>query len=153
MIIRIEDEINMIKKYLSIVTFTYGLNDITYTFEIEEQVKQYTIIKHLLQPIVENALNHGIRPTGRGGTLHVLAYEAEDNIYITIKDNGMGMPPEKAESLLDAPSASVYGGGYGIYNVQQRIQVYYGKEYGLTIRSSSDGTDVTMRIPKMMPEG
>jgi len=152
MIIRIEDEIDMIKKYLSIVTFTYGLNNITYTFEIEEQVKQYTIIKHLLQPIVENALNHGIRPTGRGGALHILAYETENDIYITIKDDGMGMSPEKAEGLLKSPSASVYGGGYGIYNVQQRIQVYYGKEYGLTIKSSSEGTDVTMRIPKIMPK-
>jgi len=152
MIIRIEDEIDMIKQYLSIVKFTYGLNDITYDFEIEEQVKQYTIIKHLLQPIVENALNHGIRPTGQGGTLRILAYQTDNDIYIVIKDDGIGMTEEKAKSLLTTPSASITGGGYGIYNVLQRIQVYYGKEYGLTIHSSPDGTDVTLRIPKMIKE-
>ena len=147
--IRIEDEIDMIRRYLSIVKYTYGLDDIIYEFKIEEQIKQYTIIKHLLQPIVENALNHGIRPTGQGGTLQILAYEAENDIYIVIKDDGIGMTAEKANSLLSAPPASVYGGGYGVYSVQQRIQVYYGKEYGLTIHSSSEGTDVTIRIPKM----
>lgn len=153
LIIRIEDEIDMIKKYLSIVKFTYGLDDVTYEFEIEEQIKQYTIIKHLLQPIVENALNHGIRPTGHGGTLCVHAYETEMGICIQIKDNGVGMTAEKTKSLLEAPSASVQGGGYGIYNVQQRIQVYYGKEYGLQIDSSPEGTTVTMCIPKRLEEG
>ena len=153
LIIRIEDEIDMIKKYLSIVKYTYGLDDVSYEFEVEEQIKQYTIIKHLLQPIVENALNHGIRPTGRGGTLSICSYEAENGICIQIKDNGVGMTPEKAKSLLEAPSASVQGGGYGIYNVQQRIQVYYGKEYGLQIDSSPDGTTVTMHIPKRLEAG
>ena len=151
MLIRMEDEIDMIKKYLSIVVFTYGFNDITFNFEIQEQIKQCTIIKHLLQPIVENALNHGIRPAGHGGILRVLAYEAENDIYIQIKDNGVGMTPEKASQLLQKPSASIYGGGYGIYNVQQRIQVYYGAEYGLHIESSPEGTTVTVHIPKMLP--
>lgn len=153
LIIRIEDEIDMIKMYLSIVTFTYGLDSIAYEFEIDEHITKYTIIKHLLQPIVENALNHGIRPTGHGGTLHITAFSEADDVYIKVTDNGVGMTTDMAQKLLNEPSANVLGGGYGIYNVQQRIQVYYGKHYGLTIDSVPEkGTTVTVKMPKVLPE-
>lgn len=153
LIIRIEDEIDMIKKYLSIVTFTYGLDNIDYKFEIDEHITQYTIIKHLLQPIVENALNHGIRPTKRDGILCISAFSEADDIYIEVSDNGTGMTADRAQELLKEPSANVIGGGYGIYNVQQRIQVHYGKQYGLTIHSiPQKGTTVLIKIPKVLPE-
>ncbi len=153
LIIRIEDEINMIQKYLSIVSFTYGLDNITYEFEIDKHITKYTIIKHLLQPIVENALNHGIRPNGLGGTLRITAFSEADNIYIEVMDTGIGMTADRAQNLLKEPSANVLGGGYGIYNVQQRIQVYYGKQYGLTINSiPQKGTTVLIKIPKVLPE-
>ena len=68
-------------------------------------------------------------------------------------DNGVGMSEEDAAHLLKEPSASVTKGGYGIYNVQQRIQLYYGKDYGLVIDSTpGEGTAVTMKIPKILPE-
>lgn len=153
LIIRIKDEIDMIKKYLSIVTFTYGLDSIAYEFEIDERITRYTIIKHLLQPIVENALNHGIRPTGRDGILRITAYSEADDIYIKVEDNGAGMTVDRAQNLLKEPSANVLGGGYGIYNVQQRIQVYYGKQYGLTIDSIPEkGSTVIIKIPMVLPE-
>lgn len=153
LIIRIEDEINMIQKYLSIVSFTYGLDNITYEYKIDEHITKYTIIKHLLQPIVENALNHGIRPTGHGGTLCITAFSEADDIYIEVTDTGIGMTADKAQKLLQEPIANVLGGGYGIYNVQQRIQVYYGKQYGLTIHSiPQKGTTVLIKIPKVLPE-
>ena len=153
LIIRIEDEINMIQKYLSIVSFTYGLDNITYEYKIDEYITKYTIIKHLLQPIVENALNHGIRPTGHGGTLCITAFSEADDIYIEVTDTGIGMTANKAQKLLQEPIANVLGGGYGIYNVQQRIQVYYGKQYGLTIHSiPQKGTTVLIKIPKVLPE-
>ncbi len=153
LVIRIKDELDMIKDYLSIVKFAYGLDNISCEFEIDEQITQYAIIKHLLQPIVENALNHGIRPAGCGGTLKINALAEEACICITVLDNGVGMSKEDSAHLLKEPSASVSKGGYGIYNVQQRIQLYYGKEYGLEIDSTpGEGTAVTMRIPKMLPE-
>ncbi|MBO5069401.1 MAG: histidine kinase [Roseburia sp.] len=150
LIIKIKDEFEMIKEYLSIEKFAYHLDNIIIEFEIDEQVAQYTIIKHLLQPIVENALNHGIRPSSRDfdGILRISATSENDCICIRITDNGVGMSPEYTAKLLSAPSASVSGHGYGIYNVQQRIQVYYGKEYGLQIHSTiGEGTAVTLRIP------
>lgn len=153
LVIHIQDELNMIKEYLSIVKFAYGLDDIVCEFEIDEQITQYAIIKHLLQPIVENALNHGIRPAKRNGILKIQMFSEEDIIRICVVDNGLGMSIEDAAQLLKGPSASVSKGGYGIYNVQQRIQLYYGKEYGLSIESvPGEGTTVTMKIPKVLPE-
>lgn len=152
-IIRIKDEIDMIKEYFNIVKFAYGLNNITCEFVIEEQVLKYAIIKHLLQPIVENALNHGIRPTGQGGTIGISVATNDDCIYIQVKDTGVGMSKEEAARLLEEPAASVTNGGYGIYNVQQRIRVYYGEKYGLQIASEvGKGTSVTIKIPKILHE-
>lgn len=150
LIIKIEDELEMIREYLSIEKFAYHLDNIVCDFDINEQLAQYTIIKHLLQPIVENALNHGIRPAGRdhNGILRISAVSEGDCICIRITDNGVGMSPEATEKLLMPPAANVAGHGYGIYNVQQRVQVYYGNEYGLKITSTiGEGTTVTLRIP------
>ena len=153
LIIKIKDEIDMITNYLFIVKYAYGLDNIAYDFEIDKQITQYTIIKHLLQPIVENALNHGLRPAKREGLLKIKAFEQDNLIYIQVIDNGIGMSKESAAHLLSEPSASVSGGGYGVYNVQQRIQVYYGKEYGLKIDSfAGKGTTVTMTLPKILAE-
>lgn len=149
-IIRIKDEIDMIKDYLSIEKFAYMLDNIRFEFEIEEQALQYTIIKHVLQPIVENALHHGIRTSGRDGLLKIKVFSEADNICIQISDNGIGMTTEETIQLLNAPKQNISQGGYGIYNVQQRIQLYYGKEYGLQIESIPDqGTIVSLRIPKI----
>lgn len=148
--IQLKDEVNMIKEYIKIVTFAYCLNDITYEFQIEDNIEHHMIIKHLLQPIVENAINHGIRPTKHGGHLRITMCSEDSLICIHISDNGIGIPPEKAARLLKEPSASVNNGGYGIYNVQQRIQLHYGKEYGLSIESTlKEGTTVSLRIPKV----
>ena len=153
LVIRIKDELDMIKDYLSIVKFAYGLENISCEFEIDEQITKYAIIKHLLQPIVENALNHGIRHAGNDGILTIQALAEDTCLCISVLDNGVGMSKEDASHLLKEPSASVSKGGYGIYNVQQRIQLYYGKEYGLKIDSMpGKGTTVTMRIPKILPE-
>lgn len=148
LIIKIEDEFEMIKEYLCIETFAYCLENVQFDFQIDEEIKPYTIIKHLLQPIVENALHHGIRPAEHNGLLKIKAFAENDCIYIQISDNGVGMSQEDTARLLTEPTASVYNGGYGIYNVQQRIQLYYGPQYGLTIDSViGSGTTVCLRIP------
>ncbi len=155
LIIRLEDEIEMVKEFLAVEKFDYQLNSIDFQFEVDERVRHHTIIKHLLQPIVENAVKHGLRPAGpdHRGVLLIQAFPEEDTICIRITDNGVGMPPENVQKLLTAPSASVCGHGYGIYNVQQRIQVYYGTQYGLQIESTiNQGTTVTLRIPASLSD-
>lgn len=155
LIIKLEDEIEMVKEFLAVEKFDYQLNSIDFQFEIDEQIKHHTIIKHLLQPIVENALKHGLRPAGpdHHGVLLIQAFPEEEQICIRVKDNGIGMPPENVEKLLTAPSASTCGHGYGLYNVQQRVQVYYGSQYGLQIESTvNQGTTVTLRIPATLSD-
>ena len=111
------------------------------------------MIKHILQPIVENAINHGLKPAKRKGILTITAISAENDVVINVSDNGIGISPETIDRLLKEPLPSRFSGGYGIYNVQQRIQLYYGQEYGLTIESTiGQGTSVHIRIPARMEE-
>ncbi len=148
--IRISDEIDMIKEYLSIEKFAYQLDNISFEFEIDKDIVDCKIIKHLLQPIVENALHHGIRSAGQDhdGLLKIHAFSNNDYIFIKISDNGVGMSSEEITKLLTPPSASTTEHGYGFYNVNQRIQVYYGNDYGLQVNSIIDkGTIVTLKLP------
>lgn len=149
-IIQIKDELEMIKDYLEIEKFAYMMDDLHYVVETEEDVLSCTIIKHVLQPIVENALLHGIRSMDREGLLTIKAFSEGENICISISDNGIGMSGEEIAMILSAPQQSTSKGGYGIYNVQQRIMLYYGENYGIQIESvPGQGTTVSLRIPKV----
>ena len=148
LLIKIKDELEMIKEYLFIQKSAYGLTDIEYVFDFDERVNNYSVIKHILQPIVENAINHGLKPAKRPGLLTVTAALEEGDVVIHVTDNGRGISPKTIDGLLKQPKSSRFSGGYGIYNVQQRIQLYYGEEYGLKIESVMDrGTSVQVRIP------
>ena len=149
LIIRMQDELAMVKEYLDVMKYTYCLDHIDYQFEVDEDVLQCTVIKHVLQPIVENAIHHGLRPLPQGGLLRICGHIDADCLCIQVIDNGKGMTAEETQKLLSKPSNSTYG-GYGIFNVQSRLQLQYGKEYGLTIETNEGkGTCVTMRIPKI----
>lgn len=153
LLIKIKDELEMIREYLFIQKSAYGLTDIEYMFDIDERVNDYSVIKHILQPIVENAINHGLKPAKRQGLLTITASLEEGDVVIHVTDNGLGMAAETMEKLLKQPLPSRFSGGYGIYNVQQRIQLYYGEKYGLKIESvMGRGTSVHVRIPARMEE-
>lgn len=148
LMVNMQSEFDMIREYLRIEKFTYRLEQVAFSLELDDAVADCTIIKHLLQPIVENALTHGLRPAGRPGLLTVCARADAEDILISITDNGVGMSPEAARELL-APPARDQHGGYGIYNAQQRIHVYYGQQYNIHIHSiPGEGTTVTVRIPQ-----
>lgn len=147
--IRIEEELSMLKEYLKLQVFAYRLEQIQYVFEVDEEVLSYTIIKHLLQPIVENALEHGLRSNHETGLLKICAKPDGGDIVFQIEDNGIGMSKEQIQRLFTEPEKGSEGGGYGIYNVQQRIRTYYGDSYGMTFHSlPGQGTCVLLRIPK-----
>ncbi|MBO5197058.1 MAG: histidine kinase [Lachnospiraceae bacterium] len=149
LLIQIEEEIAMIQEYLNVEIFTYQLHNVKVVFDVSEDVKSYTIIKHLLQPIVENALEHGVRASEDGGTIWIRAMLEGRDVVFEIEDSGAGMTPEQMEQVLTEPAKSGTGGGYGIYNVQQRVQTYYGDAYGLNFESRiGQGTCVTLRIPQ-----
>lgn len=149
--IRIEEEIQMIHEYLRLEKFMLHCENIQYRFEIAEDVKPFFIIKHLLQPIVENALEHGVRENEHGGMISIRAWLEAGDIVFEIADDGPGMTQEQLERILMEPEQGSSGGGYGVYNVQQRIEIYYGEGYGLLFHSKPMmGTKVTIRIPQSM---
>jgi two-component system sensor histidine kinase YesM len=122
---------------------------------VDEAIYDYRIPKISIQPIVENALYHGIKNRRGGGTIRITGTEEKDSILITVLDDGAGMTPER---LKEVRIGLVYGSSdtnviYGLYNVNQRIMLNFGEEYGVGIDSAPEaGTAVTIRLPKILTE-
>jgi len=146
-VLSIAQEIEMLTQYLEIQRFTYSL-DLTYAVEIEDEIKNCRILKNLLQTIVENAVLHGIN--GRedaGGEICITGRAEAGIIRISIADNGVGMSAERVREI-EAGTVQNKLGGYGLRNTQKRIALYYGKAYGIAVRSELGiGTTVTVSIP------
>ena len=150
--ITIAEEAERIRNYLTIQKMRYR-DILDYKIDIDDQVKEKTILKLILQPLVENALYHGIKNKRQGGTIWVRAVPlGDDQIKIEVEDNGIGFTPEKLLQLqaeLDDDSGDIkLESGFGIGNVNKRIRLYYGKPYGVSVVSAYDkGTVVTLVIP------
>jgi two-component system sensor histidine kinase YesM len=120
---------------------------------VDQEVTENTILKLVLQPLVENALYHGIKNKRQGGTISVSARrKGEDEILLEVEDDGIGFLPEKLAKLraeLEDDSGDIkLESGFGIGNVNKRIRLYYGKPYGLSVQSEyTTGTRVTLVIP------
>jgi sensor histidine kinase YesM len=136
LLVSIESEIKMIEDYLNLQVFSFDIQNIQVVYHIDESVKKYMIVKHLLQPIIENALEHGVRGKEEGGTIFVNAGLEGENVVFEIKDTGVGMTPEQIKEVTSGVSGSGQSGGYGIYNVIQRIKAYYGPQYGVEFFAS-----------------
>jgi sensor histidine kinase YesM len=145
-IIKVGDELDMVEEYLKIQKFTY-ISDFSYLIDMPENVRECMIIKHLLQPIVENAFIHGVSGVETGGVIKIIGGLYEGKLVFNIIDNGIGIEQEKIIRILNGENVSTYG-GYGLRNVIRRIKTYYGNDYGLSIKSSlNEGTAVTVTIP------
>jgi len=120
---------------------------------VDKAVTKNTILKLILQPLVENALYHGIKNKRQGGTINVRARRmGENEILLEVEDDGIGFTPEKLAQLraeLNDDSGDIKMEiGFGIDNVNNRVRLYYGKQYGVSIRSEyKTGTCVTLVIP------
>lgn len=148
-IILVKDELEHVKNYLAIQQMRYK-NKFTFEIIVPTEVLELSTIKLVVQPLVENAIYHGVEYMGGDGEIVVEAYLQDENLYIAVKDNGLGMPKEVVEKLLEKhDSSKEKGSGIGLRNVQERIQLYFGNQYGLIIESEPDeGTTITMHIPK-----
>jgi two-component system sensor histidine kinase YesM len=150
--ITIGEEVERTRSYLTIQRMRYR-DIMDFKIEMDEEVAQYTILKLILQPLVENAIYHGIKNKREGGTIVVRArQENESEVHLEVEDNGIGFTPEKLVQLqaeLDDDSGDIrLESGFGIGNVNKRIRLYYGREYGLSVRSEySTGTCVTLVVP------
>ncbi|WP_346012607.1 sensor histidine kinase [Intestinimonas butyriciproducens] len=152
-IIPVRDELEHVRNYLLIQEMRYK-NKFRYQITCPEACANLTTIKLVVQPIVENAIYHSMDFMDGDGLIDIRADTDGRDLTITVSDNGLGMPPDVVERLLTAspqPGAQTggkRGSGIGLRNVQERIRLYFGSEYGVTIQSEPDeGTVVTLHLP------
>jgi two-component system sensor histidine kinase YesM len=155
--ITIGEEIERTNSYLTIQKMRYQ-DILDYKIQVDENVANYTILKLILQPLVENALYHGIKNKRQGGTIIVRAKPKNENeVQLEVEDNGIGFTTEKLaqlqEELEDDSGDIKLESGFGIGNVNKRIRLYYGKQYGISVKSEyHTGTCVTLIIPAIKEE-
>lgn len=155
LIVQLQDELREINNYVTIQTIRF--KDRLYAdFDVEEEVLKVPIPIFLLQPLVENAIIHGLEPKAESGYINIVAYMEDDFVEILIRDNGVGIPQDKLCQIMQSlekeqiESISMQGhSSIGIKNVNQRIKAYYGAEYGLHLESRVNvGTTISIRLPK-----
>ena len=150
--ITIGEEVERVRSYLTIQKMRYR-DILDYRIEVDEGVVDDTILKLILQPLVENALYHGIKNKRQGGTITIRAKQNNENeVLLQVEDNGIGFTPDKLAQLqaeLDDDSGEIkLESGFAIGNVNKRIRLYYGKQYGLSVDSEyNTGTCATLVIP------
>lgn len=152
-LVSIRTEIEHIDSYLKIQQMRYR-NKLDYRIEIAERVQEYPIIKVVLQPIVENAIYHGIKKKRGPGRIDIVSKETDTDILLIVRDNGIGMDEATVGGLLQPLSGERGGRGVGVRNVHERLRLYFGEPYGLSFESEpGEGTAVTIRLPKNRPFG
>ena len=149
-IITIHDEIVHATNYLNIQMVRYK-NKFTADIDIDPAIENCATIKLIVQPLLENAIYYGVEHMDGEGEIKVRGIEKDGDIYISVSDNGMGIPEETLSTLLtDKARSRGKGSGIGLWNVNQRIQIYFKGDYGLMIESELDeGTTVTIHLPKI----
>ena len=147
--VKLEDEISIVKSYLRIQKNRFK-GKIEVFFSLQEKTLKLPVPKMLLQPIVENAIFHGLEPKTQTGSLFIGARMEEDSLVFVVKDDGVGMPSEKLRKIRKELEAEQWDTSkhVGILNTQARIRLMYGEPFGLTIDSrEGDGTTVKIKIP------
>lgn len=151
-IINVSEELEHARNYLVIQSIRYR-NKFEYEFNIQKEVLKYKTPKLILQPIIENAIYHGIEYMVDKGKINISASVINNKLLFEVKDNGVGMEKEILNNLLLNEGIVKKGSGVGVKNVHERIQLYFGKEYGLKIESELDvGTKVQIWLPLIEKE-
>lgn len=148
--ITLESELENIQCYLTIQRFRYE-DKLNVSIDIDPELLRAEIPKFILQPLIENSITHGLEQKISGGEILIQGYQEGKDILLKVIDNGLGFTSAALEHLnldLPDPAESKRKGGYGMKNVHQRIRLYYGPEYGLTIQSEYGiRTEITIRLP------
>lgn len=148
--ITLKEEESHVKSYLQIQQFRYA-DILEYEINIPEELGEYNILKLTLQPIVENAIYHGVKQKRGKSKIMIHGSYKENHILLTVEDNGIGIQEEKLKQIrvhLERENPEITDRGFGLANVNARIRLNYGKEYGLSIDSTyGAGTKVSMILP------
>ena len=147
-VISIENEVKHAKNYMNIQKIRYK-NSFEIDFQIEEEVLNGCIVKLVLQPLLENAIYYGMEFMDGEGEIYVRGYRRDNDVYLEVEDNGLGMPEEEAAELLNGKERPhKHGSGVGLVNVHSRLKLRFGEDYGLIIHSCPDeGMMVQIHIP------
>lgn len=145
--IAISDELKHAESYLIIQSYRYK-NQFTYSFDVDKSVLDCMCNKITIQPFIENAIYHGLDRMVDEGEIKIIVERRGKDIAIIVKDNGLGMTEEQCKAVLQKGRSD--SKGIGVKNVDDRLKIYFGEEYGITIDSELDvGTTVTIKIPKI----
>ncbi len=149
--IPLSEEVALIENYLEIQKLRFG-EHLSYKMEIDENILSYKITPLLIQPLVENAIIHGLEMKEEPGMLRIRIQEDGDDILVEVNDNGVGMSLEKLNELNNRMKDQDYqsnGNSIGLHNVHQRISLLYGDKYGIRMDSvEGSGTTMSMNLPK-----
>lgn len=148
-IITVRDELEHVRNYLMIQHMRFK-NKFSYKIDVREDCMELASLKLMLQPLVENAIYHGMEFMDGDGEILLRVWKDGEELYFTVKDNGLGMTKEQVESLFsdEVHVTSKKGSGIGVKNVNERIKLYFGEKYGLVIESEPDeGTTIIIHLP------
>ena len=148
-IITVRDELEHVRNYLMIQHMRFK-NKFSYIIDADEECMELASLKLMLQPLVENAIYHGMEFMDGEGEILLKVWKTEEDLYFTVKDNGLGMTEEQVESLFSDQVlvTSKKGSGIGVKNVNERIKLYFGEKYGLVIDTEPDeGTTIIIHLP------
>jgi two-component system, sensor histidine kinase YesM len=153
-LVALEEEIELVERYLNIQQYRFQ-DRITYQIEFPPDLKKTLIPKLTIQPLVENAVKHGIESIAGTGFISIkVVHSASDTMQIVVEDNGMGIPPVKLVAIQRelASEEMKKSGSIGLKNVHDRIVLHYGAGYGIAIEGNEPtGTRVTVRLPVQYP--
>lgn len=149
--VALSEEINMIKNYITIQKYRYG-DIFEVEFDIQDEACDCCVLNLILQPLVENAIYHGMESREEGGIIRIEAHiRSGERLEISVIDNGSGM--DENEWRSGAGSIKKMHTGIGLRNVEERIKLYFGEQYGLRIGSGiGEGTRMTIALPRLYPE-
>lgn len=146
-LVTIAQEVEYTKTYLTIQGIRYK-DKLEFEASVDTNVQNRRIVKLTLQPLVENAIYHGIKYLDHKGMISIKGYQEGKDIVLEVRDNGTGMDEQELREVFTKKESKSSTGGVGVYNVQNRLQLYYGKEYGLEyISKKGEGTVVKITIP------
>lgn len=147
--VTLSDEIGYVKKYLFIQQKRLE-NSFSVIWDVDKALEDCKVIRLILQPVVENAINYGIKPYGSNGKIEIKAHRVDDRLKITVKDSGWGLTAQEVEKINDSIRKKVIkeSNHIGLSNVNQRLILAFGEAYGVTVSSKIyEGTSVVMELP------
>jgi len=147
--VTISQEIDSIYNYIKLIQFNYS-DGIGFTVNIDREIMQDKIMKLILQPVIENTIAHAFGSAPQTLHIDIMGYSMGDDLILTVADDGIGMSPERLsevqKALLGKQSKSKR---VGLININRRIKLFYGEDYGIEINSAEQiGTTTSIRIPR-----